>query len=69
MFSDISNAAMRLPFTPAHASWSPVPGQLAVFPGSVMHEIALVRSAQPLILLNRASAVHVAPGQQGSSAW
>ena len=68
MFSDISNAAMRLPFTPAHASWAPTPGQLAVFPGSVMHEIALLRSTLPLILLS-ARVRFVAPGQQGWSAW
>jgi hypothetical protein len=68
MFSDISNAAMHMPFTPAHASWSPVPGQLAVFPGSVMHEVALLRSTLPLILLT-ARARFVAPGQQAGSAW
>ena len=68
MFADASNAAMRLPFTPGHYTWRPVPGQLAVFPASLTHEIALVRAAGQLVLVT-VRLRFVAPGQQGLSRW
>jgi hypothetical protein len=68
MFADATNAAMRVPFTPGHYTWRPVPGQLAVFPASLTHEIALVRSPRPLVLVT-VRARFVAPGQQGMPRW
>jgi hypothetical protein len=68
MFADATNAAMRIPFTPGHYGWQPVPGQLAVFPASLTHEIALVRSPGPLVLVT-VRVRFVAPGQQGVARW
>ncbi len=68
MFQDATNSLMRVPFTPGHYAWRPVPGQLAVFPASLTHEIALVRSAGSLILVT-ARLRFVAPGQQGMGRW
>jgi hypothetical protein len=68
MFADATNAAMQVPFTPGHYSWQPVPGQLAVFPGSLTHEIALVRSPGHLVLVT-VRVRFVAPGQQGMTRW
>jgi hypothetical protein len=68
MFQDATNAAMRVPFTRAHYAWRPVAGQLAVFPASLTHEIALLRSAGKLILVT-ARVRFVAPGQEGVGRW
>lgn len=68
MFADATTAAMRLPYKPGHCGFRPVPGQLAVFPASLTHEIALSRSVQPLILVT-VCVRFVAPGQQGVSRW
>jgi len=68
MFSDATNAVPRIPFTPGHYTWRPVPGQLAVFPASIRHEIALIRSAGRLMLVT-VRARFVAPGQAGVSRW
>jgi hypothetical protein len=68
MFQDATNSVMRVPFTPGHRTWRPVPGQLAVFPASLTHEIALLRSAGKLILVT-ARVRFVAPGQQGVGRW
>jgi hypothetical protein len=68
MFADATTAAMRLPFRPGHYGWRPVPGQLAVFPASLTHEIALVRSPGQLVLVT-VRVRFVAPGQQGVGRW
>ncbi|MEP6886418.1 MAG: hypothetical protein ABJC66_16840 [Gammaproteobacteria bacterium] len=75
MFADATNASMRLPFMPGHYGWRPVPGQMAVFPASVTHEIALLRSAaapadatDPLLLVT-VRARFVGPGQTGMPRW
>jgi hypothetical protein len=68
MFADASNAAMRMPYSPGHYGWRPVPGQMAVFPASLTHEIALVRSPGELVLVT-VRARYVAPGQQGVPRW
>ena len=68
MFADATTSAMRLPFTPGHFAWRPVPGQLAVFPASITHEIALVRSVGQLTLVT-ARLRFVAPGQSGVARW
>jgi len=67
-FTDATTATMRIPFTPGHHGWRPVPGQLAVFPGSLTHEIALVRSPGELLLVT-VRVRFVAPGQQGVKRW
>jgi hypothetical protein len=68
MFADATNATMRVPFTPGHYAWRPVPGQMAVFPASLTHEIALVRSPGQLVLVT-VRVRFVGPGQQGLSRW
>ena len=68
MFQDATNSVMRVPFTPSHYTWRPVPGQMAIFPASLTHEIALVRSAGRLILVT-ARVRYVAPGQHGVGRW
>jgi hypothetical protein len=68
MFSDATNSGMRMPFRPGHCTWRPVPGELAVFPASVTHEIALLRSADELTLVTLRIRF-VAPGQEGHPAW
>ncbi len=68
MFADASTAAMRKPYTPGHYGWRPVPGQLAVFPASLTHEIALLKAATPLVLVT-VRVRFVAPGQLGLARW
>jgi hypothetical protein len=68
MFADATNAAMHMPFTPGHSTWRPVPGQLAVFPAALTHEIALLRSPGQLMLVT-VRVRFVAPGQQGLARW
>ncbi len=68
MFADATNAAMRIPFRPGHYGWQPVPGEMAVFPGSLTHEIALVRSPGQLVLVT-VRVRFVAPGQLGFARW
>jgi hypothetical protein len=68
MFPDATNSLMRLPFTPGHSAWLPVPGELAVFPASVLHEIAPLRATAPLVLV-MLRVRFVAPGQQGWVRW
>jgi hypothetical protein len=68
MFADATNAVMRIPFTSGHFSWRPVPGQMAVFPAWLTHEIALIRSPGQLVLVT-VRARFVAPGQQGVARW
>ncbi len=68
MLQDATNAEMRMPYRQGHYGWRPVAGQLAVFPASVTHEIALLRSPGPLVLVT-ARIRCVAPGQQGLGRW
>ncbi len=68
MFADATNATMRLPFRPGHYGWRPVPGQMAVFPAYLTHEIALLRSEQSMVLVT-VRARFVGPGQQGMPRW
>ncbi|MFI4877778.1 MAG: hypothetical protein ACHP9U_02870 [Steroidobacterales bacterium] len=51
MFLDASNSQLRPPFTPGHQVWHPVPGEIAVFPASIMHEVALNRGDRDLVLV------------------
>lgn len=68
MFADATNSVMRIPFKPGHYGWRPVPGQLAVFPASLTHEIALLRSPGELTLVTM-RVRFVSPGQQGMRRW
>jgi hypothetical protein len=68
MFHDPTLSVMRMPYKPNHCSWRPVPGQLAVFPASLTHEIALLRSAGELMLVT-VRIRFAAPGQHGIPRW
>ena len=68
MFSDATNATMRIPFAPGHYTWRPVPGQLAVFPACITHEIAPIRAAGQLTIVT-VRVRFVAPGQKGWARW
>lgn len=64
MFADATTSSTLLPYRPGHNSWRPVPGEVVVFPASLTHEIALLRSPGELILMS-ALVRFVAPGQTG----
>jgi len=51
MFLDATNCQLRAPFSVMHYVWRPVPGQMAVFPASILHEVALNRAAEDLLLV------------------
>ena len=68
MYHDITLASMRAPYRPGHYGWRPVAGQMAVFPASAIHEIALLRSGGQLILVT-ARFRFVAAGQPGIGRW
>jgi len=68
MFSDATNSVTRIPYTPGHYTWRPAPGQMALFPASVTHEIGLIRSPGQLLLVSL-RVRFVAPGQEGLSRW
>lgn len=51
MFLDASNWRLRPPFSPGHQLWRPRPGEIAVFPASIMHEVALNRGDSDLIMV------------------
>jgi hypothetical protein len=51
MFLDATNCQLQAPFSVTHYVWRPVPGQMAVFPASILHEIALNRAAEDLLLV------------------
>jgi len=68
MFADATNSAMRIPFTPGHYSWRPVPGSAAIFPGFLNHEVPLIRASGRLALI-MVRARFVGRGQEGLSRW
>jgi hypothetical protein len=51
MFLDATNWQLRAPFSVTHYVWRPVPGQMAVFPASILHEVALNRTGGDLLLV------------------
>jgi hypothetical protein len=51
MFMDAANWRLRAPFSGTHHVWRPVAGELAVFPASILHEVALNRAAADLLLV------------------
>ena len=52
MFQDPTQGGMRLPYRSGHCTWRPVPGEMAVFPAALTHEIALLRASGPLALVS-----------------
>jgi len=68
MFSDATNTMLRAPYQTGHSTWRPMPGQLAVFPASITHEVALHRGAGELVLVT-ALLRFLAPGQTGMPWW
>ncbi len=62
MFMDAGNCRLRLPYDTSHRLWRPVPGEMAVFPASVLHEVALNRTAANLLLVR--ARVRFASGPQ-----
>jgi hypothetical protein len=51
MFIDAANYRLRAPFDTSHQVWRPVPGHMAVFPASMLHEVALNRADANLVLV------------------
>jgi len=51
MFQDPAQGGVRLPFRSGHCTWRPVPGEMAVFPAALTHEVALVRASGTLTLV------------------
>jgi hypothetical protein len=67
-FIDAANWSMRAPFGANHHIWRPVPGQMAVFPASMLHEVALNRAESDLVLVMlRARFAH--PGPSSLPPW
>jgi hypothetical protein len=66
--ADATTSALRIPFLSGHYTWRAVPGQLVVFPGSLTHEIPLIRSAGPFTLITVRTRF-VGPGQEGLPRW
>ena len=52
MYLDATNWRLREPFGVTHYVWPPVPGQMAVFPASTVHEVALNRAQADLLLVS-----------------
>lgn len=51
MFQDATASGVRVPYRPGHYTWRPAPGELAVFPAAITHEIALVRASGALVII------------------
>jgi hypothetical protein len=66
MFLDAANSRLRAPFGESHQVWRPVAGQIAIFPSSILHEVALNRAAADLILV--LARVRFASASQAASA-
>ena len=67
-FQDATTAALRIPYSSSHYAWRPVAGQLLIFPGSLTHEVALLKADEELILVS-ARLRFVGPGQEGYARW
>jgi hypothetical protein len=51
MFLDSANWNLRQPFHFGHQLWHPIPGDMAVFPAWIPHEVALNRGDRDLMLI------------------
>ena len=68
MFLDATNSQLGAPFSLTHYIWRPVAGEMAVFPASILHEVALNRSNEDLLLVTaRLRFVH--RDQQAQPPW
>jgi hypothetical protein len=68
MFPDATTSEARMPYKHGHSAWRPQPGQMAVFPGAITHEIALLRSSGDLVIVT-ARVRFVGPDQTGVPWW
>ena len=48
---DASTSELKPPFRYGNHTWTPVPGFMAMFPAHVAHEVSVVRSDTPLVLV------------------
>jgi hypothetical protein len=68
MFIDASNWRMPGAFSHFHHNWRLVPGKMVVFPASILHEIAINRTTEDLVLVRiRARFSHA--GQLALPPW
>jgi hypothetical protein len=51
MYRDASTWELKSPYRYGNHTWSPVPGWMALFPAHLPHEVSVVRSVTPLILV------------------
>ncbi|MES1263244.1 MAG: hypothetical protein ABUL69_02735 [Peristeroidobacter soli] len=51
IYRDASTAELKSPFRYGNHAWTPLPGWMALFPAHVSHEVSVVRSDTPLILV------------------
>jgi hypothetical protein len=51
IFRDASTSDLKSPWRYGNHTWKPVPGCMALFPAHVPHEVSVVRSDTPLILV------------------
>jgi hypothetical protein len=51
VYRDAGSSELKSPYRYGNHTWSPVPGWMALFPAHVPHEVSVVRSATPLILV------------------
>jgi hypothetical protein len=51
MFLDAANWDMREPYHYGHHTWLPIPGDMAIFPAYLPHEVALNRGDRDLMLV------------------
>jgi hypothetical protein len=64
MFLDAASYRLREPFAREHHVWRPVAGEMAVFPASILHEVALNRTEASMLLVSaRARFSHGAEAQ------
>jgi len=68
MLLDASNWRLRPPFSPGHTLWRPAPGEMAVFPAWILHEVTLNRGESDLMLV-LARARFARPGMEALPPW
>ena len=68
MFQDASNASMLIPYKHSHYAWRPEAGKLIIFPASLTHEVALLRSQGDLTLIT-ARIRFIGADQKGFGRW
>jgi hypothetical protein len=51
VYRDASISELKSPFRYGNHTWTPVPGYMALFPAHLPHEVSVVRSDTPLVLV------------------